>query len=85
MFPNLLGQKAYHKLTNDDMARIINVSRPTYERKVRNGTFTLAECMKYAEYFDKPFDYLFEIEKGDQNGNHPGVCSGQRDQGAHFG
>ena len=53
MFPNLLGQKAYHKLTNDDMARIINVSRPTYERKVRNGKFTFDECMKFVTYFGK--------------------------------
>ena len=62
MFANLLGQKAYHKLTNDDMARVINVSRTTYERKMRSGKFTLAECMKFVEYFDKPFDYLFDIE-----------------------
>ena len=67
MFPNLLGQKAYHKLTNDDMARIINVSRPTYERKVRNGTFTFDECMKFVTYFGKSFDYLFEIENEKHN------------------
>ena len=67
MFPNLLGQKAYHKLTNDDMARIINVSRPTYERKVRNGKFTFDECMKFAAYFGKSFDYLFEVENEKQN------------------
>ena len=67
MFPNLLGQKAYHKLTNDDMARIINVSRPTYERKVRTGKFTFDECMKFVTYFGKSFDYLFEVENEKQN------------------
>ena len=67
MFPNLLGQKAYHKLTNDDMARIINVSRPTYERKVRNGKFTFDECMKFVTYFGKSLDYLFEVENEKQN------------------
>ena len=67
MFPNLLGQKAYHNLTNDDMARIINVSRPTYERKVRNGKFTFEECKKFVTYFGKPFDYLFAVENEKQN------------------
>ena len=67
MFPNLLGQKAYHKLTNDDMARIINVSRPTYERKLRNGKFTFDECMKVVTYFGKSFDYLFEVENEKQH------------------
>lgn len=60
MFPNLLGQKAYHKLTDDDMSRIINVTRPTYINKMENGKFTPLECWKYMKYFDKTFDYLFD-------------------------
>ena len=63
MFPNLLGQKAYHKLTTDDMAGIINVSLPTYHRKMRSGKFTIAECIRYAEYFGKSVEYLFATEE----------------------
>ncbi len=62
MFPNLLGQKAYHKLTNDDMAKLIGISRPAYERKIRTGKFTVAECETYMKYFDKSFDFLFATD-----------------------
>ena len=44
MFPNLLGQKALHKLTEEDMARIIGVSRTAYQSKTKSGRFTPAEC-----------------------------------------
>lgn len=66
MFPNLLGQKAYHKMSANDMAGIINVSLPTFQRKMRSGKFTITECVKYAEYFGKPIEYLFAIEKPDK-------------------
>nr|DAH94437.1 MAG TPA: CI repressor [Caudoviricetes sp.] len=62
MFPNLLGQKAYHKLTNDDMAKLIGISRPSYERKIKTGKFTVAECEIYMKYFAKSFDFLFATD-----------------------
>lgn len=62
MFPNLLGQKEYHHLTNEDMAKIIGVSRPAYERKVATGRFTATECKAYCRYFNKSFDYLFAAD-----------------------
>ena len=51
MFPNLLGQKALHKLTEEDMARIIGVSRTAYQSKTKSGRFTPAECRAYCQYF----------------------------------
>lgn len=63
MFPNLLGQKAYNKLSVYDMARIIGVSRPTYERKLATGSFTASECRKYMQYFHKSFEYLFATDE----------------------
>lgn len=62
MFPNLLGQKAYHKMTNDDMAKVIGVSRVAYENKMRTGKFTAIECNAYIRFFNKPYDYLFATE-----------------------
>ena len=44
MFPNLLGQKAIHHLTDDDMANIIGISRTAYQSKKKSGRFTPAEC-----------------------------------------
>lgn len=59
MFPNLLGQKAYLKMSDEDMARVIGVSRNAYLSKIKNGRFTPQECKAYCDYFGKSFDYLF--------------------------
>ena len=59
MYPNLLGQKAYHRLTDEDMAKIIGVSRNAYQQKAKSGRFTPAECKAFCDYFGKRFDYLF--------------------------
>ena len=63
MYPNLLWQKAFHKLTDEDMGRIINVSRNSYSQKIRSGRFYPDECKKYCEYFHKSFEFLFETEE----------------------
>lgn len=65
MYPNLLGQKAAHGLTNADMARIIGISRTAYQSKQKTGRFTPAECQAYCKYFGKSFQYLF-AKDGDE-------------------
>ena len=59
MYPNLLGQKAYHHMSNEDMGKLINVSREAYEQKIRSGRFTPLECRTYCKFFGKTFEYLF--------------------------
>lgn len=59
MYPNLLGQKAYHHLTDEDMAKIIGISRNAYYAKAKSGRFTPKECALYCRYFGKQFEYLF--------------------------
>ena len=59
MYPNLLGQKEFFRLTEQDMGEIIGVSRSDYSRKVLNGSFYPGECRAY---FNKPFDFLFATE-----------------------
>lgn len=65
MFPNLLGQKAAHKLTDTDMANIIGVSRNSYRQKMRSGRFIVSECRAFCTYFAKDFAYLFSDEGDD--------------------
>lgn len=65
MFPNLMGQKAYHKLTSADMGEIIGVSRQAYESKMQSGRFTPQECRALCDYFGKSFDFLFATEPAD--------------------
>lgn len=62
MFPNLLGQKAYRHLTDDDMAKIIGTSRNTWQQKVKSGRFTPRECKILCDYFGKSFSYLFAAD-----------------------
>lgn len=63
MYANLLWQKAYYHLTDDDMGKIIGVSKKTYNQKVRSGRFLPNECKAFCKYFNKPFDYLFATKE----------------------
>lgn len=63
MYPNLMGQKEYHKLSGEDMGKIIGISRTSYEQKIKSGRFTPAECKAYCDYFDKKFEYLFASQE----------------------
>ncbi len=69
MYPNLMGQKAYYRLTSEQMAEIIGVSRTTYDQKLKSGRFTPSECKLLCRRFDKSFEYLFataeEIDSAD--------------------
>lgn len=62
MYANLLGQKAYHHLTDEDMGNIIGVSRNAYSQKIRSGRFWPSECRAFCRYFHKSFEYLFAVE-----------------------
>lgn len=62
MYPNLLGQKAYYHLTDEEMGKIIGVSRAAYGQKIRSGRFWPNECRAFCEYFHKSFEYLFAVE-----------------------
>ena len=66
MFPNLMGQKAFHKLTAAEMGEIIGVSRQTYESKMKSGRFTPDECKAFCERFKKPFDFLFATDSEEE-------------------
>lgn len=68
MFPNLLGQKAYHHMTDDDMAAVIGVSRNSYQQKIKSGRFTPEECKAFCTHFGKRFEYLF-AENDDADAN----------------
>lgn len=62
MYANLLEQKANRKMSNEDMAKIIGVSRNSYEAKIKSGRFTPQECFKYIKYFNKTFAFLFATD-----------------------
>lgn len=59
MYPNLLGQKAYRKESNEDLATLLGVTRSTLEKKLETGKFTAIECQALCEHYGKSFEYLF--------------------------
>ena len=62
MYPNLMGQKEYHHLSNEEMGKLIGVSRNAYEQKIKSGRFTPAECKVYCDRFGKDFAFLFATQ-----------------------
>lgn len=66
MFRNLDAEQARHAMTNDDVAKVLEVSRVTYESKKKKGNFTLSEIKSLCRLFSCGFDYLFET-KEEQN------------------
>ena len=66
MFRNLDAEQARHAMTNDDVAKVLEVSRVTYESKKKKGNFTLSEIKSLCSLFSCGFDYLFET-KEEQN------------------
>lgn len=60
MFRNLDAEQARKRLTNSDVAKVLGVSRVTYERKKKNGEFTASEIRKLLILFSCTFEYLFE-------------------------
>lgn len=62
MLVNLLGMKAAHKMSDEDMARIIGCTRNAYRNKIESGHFTLDECKALCQHFKRPFEWLFATE-----------------------
>lgn len=70
MYPNLMGQQAYHKLTAAQMGEIIGLSRQSFCAKMESGRFTPSECKRFCRYFGKSFDFLFATD-GDEEADVP--------------
>ena len=63
MFRNLDAEQARHAMTNEDVAKFLDVSRVTYESKKKTGKFTLSEIKSLCGLFSCSFDYLFKTKE----------------------
>lgn len=63
MFRNLIAEQARARLTNQQVANYLGVSRPGYEAKKRTGRFNALECSKLCRLFGCEFEYLFSLEE----------------------
>jgi DNA-binding XRE family transcriptional regulator len=62
MFPNLEAEQRRKNLNNADMAKLLGVSRNSFETKKKTGKFWREEIIKLCGFFDKGFEYLFATE-----------------------
>jgi len=63
VFPNIIGEQAIKKLTNQQVADYLGISRVTYEQKKRSGRFTPVQCKKLCDLYGKTFEYLFATDR----------------------
>ncbi len=59
MFPNLNAEQARYKMTNQQVADEIGISRRSYEHKKQTGKFYISEISKLCEMFHCSYEYLF--------------------------
>lgn len=62
MFPNLEAEQKRHGLTNSHVAKILQISRPTYESKKKTGNFSRSQLVTLCDYFNCNFEYLFWVK-----------------------
>lgn len=63
MFRNIRAEQARIGMTNEEMAKALGISRPTYESKKRTGKFTASEAASLCKLFNVSFDYLFSTDQ----------------------
>lgn len=65
VYPNLRGEAAKRNLSVCDLAKVLGLSVPQMRRRLLNRAhggvdLTAYECHVLCEFFDKPFEWLFE-------------------------
>ena len=60
MFRNLEAEQARLRLTNEEVAKYLSLSRISYESKKKTGNFKFGEIEKLLDLFKVKFEYLFE-------------------------
>lgn len=63
MFRNLNAEQARYGYTNEKMGEILGISRVSYEKKKKTGSFSLMEAKALGAKFGVTVDYLFETAK----------------------
>lgn len=67
MLNNLQAEQARHRMTNQQVADYLKISRPCYEQKKKSRRFVVSECLALCKLFKCKFEYLF----ADESDNHP--------------
>lgn len=62
MFRNLEAEQARANLTNEQTAKLLGISRKSYEIKKKTGNFKLSEIVILLDSFKVSFEYLFATD-----------------------
>lgn len=63
MFRNLDAEQARKGMTNMAVAKVLGLSRVSYENKKKSGKFTTIESKKLCLLFACDFEYLFATDE----------------------
>lgn len=66
MFRNLEAEQARMRLTDQEVAEKLGISRVSYVNKKKTGKFTTLEIKALCKLFKCKFDYLFAEENEEQ-------------------
>lgn len=66
MFRNLDAEQSRNQLTNLQMAKILGISRVTYEKRKKDGKFNRPQIVTLLKLFNCSFEYLFAISEQEQ-------------------
>lgn len=58
MFPNIKAEIARNNLTIGELAKVLNVTRKTISKWLKDGCIPACALIKMAEMFDVSIDYL---------------------------
>lgn len=62
-FPRIIGEQAIKKLTNQQVADYLGISKTAYEQKKRSGRFLPDQCSKLCELYGLSFEELFSVQE----------------------
>ena len=63
MFRNLAAEQKRNGYTNQQVADYLGISRNTYEKKKKLGTFEVKHINMLCKLFKCTYDYLFETDQ----------------------
>ncbi|RPJ79836.1 MAG: hypothetical protein EHM20_00155 [Alphaproteobacteria bacterium] len=59
------GKETNIKLKTEDLAKILGVSRPQMDSKIKKGSFDIYDAKVLEDVFKRPFDEIFKFIKED--------------------
>ncbi len=60
MYMNIKAEQSRKNLTDEQMAKVLGVTRKTYSKKIHDGGWNDVQAKTLCQFFNVSFDYLFQ-------------------------